>query len=300
MKIIEKIRHLFNLYQGIERIKDDSHDTRLLIGSLLAQTAGKAESMKEAEFKVFSQFGDDGIIQFLLKVIQPSVDTFVEFGVENYEESNTRFLLMHDNWRGLVIDGSQEHINFIKSSPYFWRYDITAVQSFITADNINQILADNGFAGKIGLLSIDIDGNDYWVWQAITVTDADIVIAEYNSLFGAERAITVPYDPNFIRSQAHYSHLYFGSSLTALCDMAQLKGYAFIGCNQAGNNAYFVKKNLLGSMNTLSVGEGYREARFRENRDQQGRLTYAAVNDARNEIKGLPVVNTRTGLIESV
>ncbi|GAB3708065.1 hypothetical protein GCM10027592_42800 [Spirosoma flavus] len=297
MKWIDKAKEAF--YE-LKRIRTQADDTRLLIGTLLARNIRTAESMRDAEFKVFSQAGDDGIIQYLMHKLDLSVDTFVEFGVENYEESNTRFLLMHNNWRGLVIDGSPAHIAYIQNDSIYWRYDLTAVQSFITVENINQILERNGFTGRIGLLSVDIDGNDYWVWQAITAVEADIVIAEYNSLFGSERAISIPYKTDFTRINAHYSALYFGASLPALCDLAEQKGYSFIGCNQTGNNAYFVKNERLGPLKALRPQEGYVKARFREGRNPQGQLTFANEAERLKEIKGLPVINTRTGLTETI
>lgn len=297
MDVIKKVK---SLLKEIRQVKEDNQETRLLIGALLAKNTSTLHTLKAAEFKVFSQFGDDGIIQFIINAVQPAVDKFVEFGVETYEEANTRFLLMHNNWKGLVLDGSKTNIDYIKSSKTFWWYDLKAAHSFITTENINQILDANGFGGKVGLLSIDIDGNDYWVWQAITVTDADIVVVEYNSLFGVERAITVPYQSDFSRSVAHYSHLYFGVSLLALYDLAQSKGYSFVGCNQAGNNAYFVKNEVLGSLPALSASEGFVQARFREARDRQGKLTFADEEERKREITGLPVINTRTGLIESL
>ncbi|UFH55971.1 hypothetical protein [Spirosoma sp. KNUC1025] len=295
MKYVEKIK---NIFSTVRQIKTQNHDLRFQIGTLLAKNSRKAQSLREAEFKVFSQFGDDGIIQFLLNRLAISADKFVEFGVENYEESNTRFLLMFNNWRGLVIDGSESNITYIKNDPLYWRHDLTAVNSFITVENINQILADNGFSGRIGVLSIDIDGNDYWVWQAITVAEADIVIIEYNSLFGPDRSITVPYKADFNRIMAHYSGLYFGASLQALCDLGVKKGYAFVGCNNAGNNAYFVKKSLLNGLATHSAQEGYINARFREARNIHGDLTFANKKDRLKEIAGMPVIDCNTGIIE--
>ena len=297
MGLIEKAKQLVREFKIVNQNIDE---TRLLIGSQLAKSVSTAKSIREAEFKVFSQFGDDGIIQFLLTKIDIPVDKFVEFGVENYEESNTRFLLINNNWRGLIIDGSASHVEYIKKSSLYWRQDLTAVHSFITAENINQILETNGFAGKIGLLSVDIDGNDYWVWKAITVADADIVIVEYNSLFGADRAITVPYKPDFFRTNAHYSNLYFGASLPALYELALSKGYSFIGCNIAGNNAYFIKNNLVGDLPVQTVKEGFVAARFREARNANGELTFATEEIRRKEILGLPVVNVRTGLAEVI
>ena len=123
--------------------------------------------------------------------------SFIEFGVETYRESNTRFLLVKDNWRGLVIDGSETNVASIRALSEYWRHDLTAVASFITRDNINDLFADAGFTGEVGLLSIDIDGNDYWVWEAIDVVSPVIVVVEYNSVFGPEAQVTVPYAADF-------------------------------------------------------------------------------------------------------
>ncbi|WP_020596377.1 hypothetical protein [Spirosoma panaciterrae] len=282
----------------LRQAKEDNIATKLVMGAALAKLARQATSLKEAEFKVFSQFGDDGILQYLISRIKPQVDTFIEFGVEDYEEANTRFLLMNDNWKGLIIDGSSSFIDFIKASSFYWRYSLKAIASFVTVENINQLLVDHGFTGQIGLLSIDIDGNDYWVWQAISVVEADIVVIEYNSLFGAERSISVPYRADFDREQAHYSYLYFGASLPALYDLALEKGYAFVGCNQAGNNAYFVKQEKLNGLAALTVDEGYVYSRFRESRNPDGQMSFLDGVERSTLLKGLRVINTRTNTEE--
>lgn len=282
----------------LRQAKEDNIATKLVMGAALAKLARQANSLKEAEFKVFSQFGDDGILQYLISRIKPQVDTFIEFGVEDYEEANSRFLLMNDNWKGLIIDGSSSFIDFIKASSFYWRYSLKAIASFVTVENINQLLVDHGFTGQIGLLSIDIDGNDYWVWQAISVVEADIVVIEYNSLFGAERSISVPYRADFDREQAHYSYLYFGASLPALYDLALEKGYAFVGCNQAGNNAYFVKQEKLNGLAALTVDEGYVYSRFRESRNPDGQMSFLDGVERSTLLKGLMVINTRTNTEE--
>ncbi len=236
------------------------------------------DSIQEAEFKVFSQFGDDGIIQYLITQtrIPPAQQKFIEFGVENYKESNTRFLLLNNNWSGLIFDGSVENIQSIKNDPIYWKYDLTAAQCFIDRNNINDVIAANGFGGDIGILSIDVDGNDYWIWENIEVVNPVIVIIEYNSLFGAARSVAVPYDPLFNCNKAHYSNLFWGSSLKALCELAERKGYAFVGGDSHGNNAYFVARNKLGNLKPVSVEDGYVCSKFRESRDESGALTYVS------------------------
>lgn len=232
-----------------------------------------------AEFKVSSQFGEDGIIQYIINKIPIENKTFVEFGVEDYTESNTRFLLRNNNWSGLVIDGSEENIQYIKQDEIYWRYDLTAVASFITKDNINLIITNAGIQGDVGLLSVDIDGNDYWVWEAINAINPRIVICEYNGIFGCDKSITIPYNELFNRTKEHYSNLYWGASLPALCDLAKKKGYDFIGSNSVGNNAFFVRKDISSPFKKLSAKEGYTLSKIRESRDQEGRLTYLSGKD---------------------
>jgi hypothetical protein len=232
-------------------------------------------NIKEAEFRVFSQWGEDGILQHVLRHVEVSTNIFVEFGVENYTESNTRFLLLNNNWAGLVIDGSSSNIDFIKSDDIYWRHNLKAECAFITRENINDLICRNGITGEIGLLSVDIDGNDYWVWEAIDVVSPAVVVVEYNSRFGPERAVSVPYDAGFVRSRAHHSAIYYGASLAALCLLGKRKGYSFVGCNAAGNNAFFVKSDLRpSSLIELKPAEGFVRAQFRESRAADGTLTF--------------------------
>lgn len=252
---------------------------------------GVLENLHDAEFSVFSQFGDDGIIQYLINNIEVTDFSFIEVGVEDYKESNTRFLLVNNNWKGLVIDSSSSYISYIRQDSIYWQHELTAVAEFITAENINTTITANGFAGELGLLSIDIDGNDYWIWRALDAVRPNIVVSEYNSVLGNTRAVTVPYDPEFNRTKAHYSNLYYGSSLKALDLLARDKGYTFVGSNAAGNNAYFVRLDRIGNLKPVDVEVGYVESRYRESRDANGRLTHISSADRRRAIGELPVLD---------
>ena len=254
------------------------------------------DQVDRAEFKVYSQFGEDGIIQFLVQRVPVENDVFVEFGVEDYRESNTRFLLVHDNWRGLVLDGSDAHERFLRGSGLGWRHHIDAVTAFIDRDNIDGLIRSAGIEGDIGLLSVDIDGNDLWVLQAISVVSPRILIVEYNATFGPEAAVTVPYDPAFVRGEKHWSNLYWGASLAALTRAADAKGLALVGGNRAGNNAFFVERASLGEIPERTTADVWRPAQFRESRDRAGRLTY--LSDDREKLRllrDLPLVDLDTG-----
>jgi hypothetical protein len=271
---------------------------RILSGRILAaqvRAAGVLPRLRDAEFQVFSQFGDDGILQYLVHLLGPMEDRFIEFGVQDYSESNTRFLLQNDNWRGLVIDGDARNVERIRAQDYSWRNDLTAVCAFVDRDNVNGLFREHGFAGRIGLLSVDIDGNDYWVWEAVEAVDPVVVVCEYNAVFGPTHAVTVPYDPTFQRTRAHSSNLFWGASLRALCLLAERKGLSFVGANGAGNNAYFVRKDRLGPLRPLSCEEGFVDSRFRESRGPDGELTYLRGDARRQVIADMRVVDVATG-----
>lgn len=261
---------------------------------------GLLDSIHDSEFRVSSQFGDDGIIQYLLDILDVGPRAFVEFGVADYREANTRFLLEYANWRGLLMEGDRQCIRTILQSPLMWRHDLTVRHAFVDCDNVNDLLGTNGFGGHLGLLSIDIDGNDYWVWKALTVANPAIVIVEYNSTFGPDKRVTIPYDPSFARDDAHYSRLYYGASLAALCSLAREKGYAFVGCNSAGNNAYFVRDDRIGALRPLSSQEGFTDASFRESRAPSGELAFLKGRDRLLELADMPLVDLEAGRTSSV
>lgn len=276
----------------------DIERLQLALGHLESRIvrSGRYERLSDAEFRVHSQFGEDGIIQYLISRVPIEHEVFVEFGVADYRESNTRFLLCNDNWRGLILDGGTSHIDFVRSNALGWRHTVDARSRFVTRDNINETITEAGISGDIGLLSIDIDGNDYWVLDAIDVVNPTILIVEYNSTFGPDAAVSVPYDPSFDRTTAHHSNLYWGASLAAMCLAADRKGLAFVGSNSAGNNAFFVRRDALGDLLTLTPQEGWVDARFRDSRDRKGNLTYIGGRTARiAAIADQPLVDVATG-----
>jgi len=251
-----------------------------------------SNNLRDNEYRVFSQSGEDGIIQFLLKHIAIEQKIFVEFGVEDYSEANTRFLLTNCSWSGLVLDGSDENILKIKQSRVYWKYNLKATQAFVTRDNINGILRDNGIVGEIGLLSIDIDGNDYWVWRAIDVINPVIVIIEYNHRFGKDLAVTIPYEESFVRGQNSQPVIYSGASLRALYLLAESKGYSFVGCNSSGINAFFVRKDKKpDQIRELSIEEGFVEGGFSETRDETGVIVKTSPEEERRIVMSLPLTN---------
>lgn len=300
-KITGKIAALIGAHITIPAPAKDESEL-LAIGAMLSkqQLSMQSDRLNDYEFKIFSQWGDDGIIQYLVRNLPVKNEYFIEFGVQDFSESNTRFLMMHNNWAGFVMDGSESNMQNLRKQKWFWKYDLKHKAVFIDKENINGLLAETGMS-DIGLLHIDLDGNDYYILEAIDFSrlNPTILILEYNAVFGPSRPISVPYDKDFVRTKAHYSNLFFGASLAALTHGAEKKGYALIGCNLAGNNAYYVKREMLNSsIKEVSVADAFRDSRFRESRAQDYSLSFRSGNDRLKEISGLEVVNVVTGETE--
>jgi hypothetical protein len=304
LKYLRRVKSVFSkidyLYES-DKIYD-LKNPKVLMGRIMAElTRNKSiSSFADVEFQVFSQFGDDGIIQYLVSNLDIPHKTFIEFGVENYTESNTRFLLVNNNWSGLVMDGLQANIDYIKKDPVTVLNELHVRCVFITTENINKLMQDFlhlGYDKEVGLLSIDIDGNDYWVWKEITAINPIIVVTEYNAVFGTN-PWTVPYKPDFYRLKEHSSHQYWGASLKSFCLLAEQKGYYFVGCNSAGNNAYFVRKDKIGKLKPLSCEEGFVMSKFMEDVDADGNGIHGSARF--HLLKGASVVNVQTGQVEKI
>jgi hypothetical protein len=176
------------------------------------------------------------------------------------------------------------------------RYDLTAKQAFITRENINHLISSSGLTGEIGLLSVDLDGNDYWIWESIDIVMPIIVICEYNAIFGDLHPVTTPYDPSFYRTDAHYSNLYFGASIAALKILGERKGYRFVGTTCGANDAFFIREDYAkrfvdASLKTIQE----RPSRVRESLDKVGSYNFVGGLDRLALIKDMPVVNSLTG-----
>jgi hypothetical protein len=201
--------------------------------------------LAETGFRVFSQFEEDGKLLFIFSVIGMEHKTFVEIGADDGINSNSANLHFNFGWHGLFVDGNPKSIargrKFFGKYPHGWTYKPVFACEMVKRENINQIIEKAGFKGKIGLLSIDIDGNDYWVWDALTIVDPTVVIIETHNEFGYND-IVVPYDPNYFYPGKH--PIYHGASPIAMTKLAKKKGYRLVGANELGFNFIFVKNGV--------------------------------------------------------
>jgi len=260
-----------------------------------------SSNIQDYEFKIFSQWGEDGIIQKLVSCIEIKNKTFIEFGVQDFTESNCRYLMMNDNWSGFVIDGATENIERLKSSYYYHQYQIDSLAAFITRENINELLRQSRFERDLGILCIDLDGVDYYIYEAIEEFYPRILILEYNAVFGKNRKIAVPYDAAFFRTTNHFPNLYYGASLAAMEYLAAKKGYTLVGTTSSGGNAFFVRNDLMNSeLRARTANEAFSDSTSRESRDASGKLTHVGGSDRLAIIRGLPVFNVESAQNETI
>lgn len=196
------------------------------------------------ERRVDSQNGEDGMLEAIFAKLGTTDKYFVEFGSGDAHECNTTYLARWQGWRGLWMD-----------AVYVDRRG-RVKRERITAENIQALFAKYQVPKQFDLLSIDIDGNDYWVWQAITDYQPRVVVIEYNATFPPTESVTIPYDPQYYWDGATN---YFGASLLALQQLGARKGYTLIGCDSSGTNAFFVQTALVGDrFHPAPVGRLYR------------------------------------------
>jgi hypothetical protein len=194
-------------------------------------------------FKVYSQHDEDGILEEIFRRVGVTNRFFVEFGVGDGMENCTLYRLLQ-GWNGAWIECSplcfeaiQHRMGFLINSG-----QLRAKYSFITAENIEHLFAELNVPAEFDLLSIDIDGNDYWVWNAIGQYRPRVVVIEYNASFQRTVACTVPYAPTAIWDRSNY----YGASLKALELLGAQKAYRLVGCNYTGVSAFFVREDCAG------------------------------------------------------
>jgi hypothetical protein len=239
--------------------------------------------LNKHEYRIFSQTGEDGILLWILSQIGVTTNTFVEFGIGSGRECIVANLVLNYGWHGLMMDGSKQNIasaksffKYLMSWPEYEKLDIR--KEFVTKENINSLIESSSAAKGADILSIDIDGNDYWVWEAITVIDPRIVVIEYNATFGATRSVTVPYKADFDAYKENPLGLYHGASLEALVRLAKNKGYRFIGCNSFGVNAFFVKESRAGSLLASTAKQAFYDNGHKLKRGSQT-VQFEAIKD---------------------
>lgn len=222
------------------------------------------QDLERYEYSLSSQNGEDGILRHLFDEIGFRSKRFLEFGFGATENNSLR-LVMKEGFGGVFIDGSDVAVaSFNEAARAVGVTNVNAIKAFLTLENLETIIQRSGLPEEIDLLSIDVDGNDYWFWENITCISPRVVVIEFNASLGPNLSLTIPYDPNFSRHAKHASGFYAGASLTALERLGKKKGYGLVGCDSKGVNAFFVRNDCLTPNTTVvSAQLAYRPHRSR-------------------------------------
>lgn len=257
----------------------------------------------DAEVKVYSQWGEDGILDFFCEKLNISKPNVIELGSGDFQECNSRFLFENRNANVFAVDAREDLNSTVAKNNATWKSHLFSKQTWITPDNVNALIVEaNENIGFVDILSIDLDGNDFWVLKNANLRGIRIVVVEYNPLFGSSSNVTVPRDDAFNRTIKHSSGLYYGASIQAFIELLRIKGFTFIGTNRVGNNAFFVASEFAETIpirprSDLNI---YTDWRIREARTHSGELSLTSGLDRLNEISEMKLVNLTDGELISV
>lgn len=192
--------------------------------------------------RIYSQSGEDGSLACLFDTIGEQSRYFVEFGAKDgIQDSNTANLRLHGGWEGLLMDGDPPGGVPPGEGALSSATEARVQQAFLDVENVNELFLRYGVPSEFDLLSIDIDGNDYWVWDALVDFQPRVVVIEYNIFFAPEERCTIPYDPGHRLDETAYH----GASLGALRALGSRKGYELVYTDPYAPNAFFVTRDAL-------------------------------------------------------
>jgi hypothetical protein len=214
----------------------------------LYQLRTAAPEFRDAGFSLYSQHEEDGLLLYLFSLLGTTSKTCVEICAGDGRECNTVNLILNHRWVALLFDGSRKSVeagvSFFSRHPATRHWPPDFQCEWITRDNVNRLVLDRGFSGEVDLLSVDLDGIDYWVWESLECIRPRVVVLEFNHLWGPDEAVSVPYAADFKAEFTKFGSDYAGASLAAFVKLGQVKGYRLVGTNAIATNAFFVRADL--------------------------------------------------------
>jgi hypothetical protein len=276
-------------------------DLRLAIGDVGISSSLSAQStfryLWDSEVRIFSQNGEDGILNYICEMMNLPKPSMIEIGAGNLNECNSRYLAEHRCANVLAVDARKDLANMAKKLLIATKTNIQVLNTWVTTENINSIieLGMSNF-GTVDILSIDIDGNDYWVLNSAKLDGIKVIIVEFNPLLSLKDPVSVPMDESFDRSSKHYSWTYYGANLYAFVHLLTGKGFDFIGVSRNGSNAFFIESSSFSKFNHLEIDLALSsDVRARENRGKDGELTFVSGMNRVLLIKDQIVIDVRNG-----
>jgi hypothetical protein len=244
-------------------------------------------SLWDAEYKIFSQWGEDGILDYICDVIELRKPKFLEIGVGDFSESNSRFMAYRRGASITAVDKDKSLLQSRAVNELQWRVHIQTICEEVTVGNAHEIQVQAAkFMGGIDILSLDIDSIDYWILKRLELDNIKVIVVEYNPCFGFKKRVTVPLESYKSRFHEGDSGAYYGASLSAFIYILTRQGFAFLGTNSECTNAFFVESSLGGKFPftanpTLAQ---YVDCRIRDSRNSLGKKDFLSQNEYRNTL----------------
>lgn len=290
------IRELRRLYLGLNLALLQKPSHLEIQAAILASRArySTLNLLSDADVKVYSQWGEDGILDYLCECLDIERPKMIEVGAGNFTECNSRFLVEFRNASATLVDADVNLEKHVKENELYWKTHLYSITDWITTSNINSIIDKaTKQMGGLDVFSLDLDGNDYWILNEANLGHAKVVVVEYNSIFGSEVAVSVPRDDRFNRAEKHFSWLYYGANLKAYVDLLKSKGFIFVGTNRVRSNAFFVREDQINrvSIDIPTSLSNFTDCKIRESRDEFGRMSYLELTSGYELIKDQPVID---------
>jgi hypothetical protein len=216
---------------------------------LKAQRIIPYDSIRDAGFRVYSQFEEDGIILYILSMIGFKTKRVVEMCCGSGDECMATNLILNHGFDGYLFDGDQANISaanrFFRSQKDCFAYPPVLTNVWITAENVNDLLTRSGCAGEVDLFSLDMDGNDYWIWNAIEAINPRLLVLETHNGIPSDKSLTIEYKADFDSgwSKIGAEQEYRGASLLAMQRLCKRRGYRMIGAHRHGFNVFFLRED---------------------------------------------------------
>jgi hypothetical protein len=251
-KIISQVTwQVQNSLQNNARLLSGEQTAQLILKNQYRNLAASEISKSKFEdigFRKYSQNSEDGILLFLFAVLGTTNKTVVEICASDGIQCNAANLIINHGWRALLFDGDAGAVEkgrkFYASHPDTFTLPPVFEHAWITRDNVNQLISAHGIKGDIDLLSIDMDGVDYWIWDAIDCISPRVVVAEVQCIWGTGKSVTVPYDAHFKTTFVNGFGVYSGASINAFVKLGKSKNYRLVGFERYGFNAFFIRNDV--------------------------------------------------------
>jgi hypothetical protein len=214
----------------------------------MRRVAAPLPTFADVEFRNYSQNGEDGILLYLFSLIGMTDRRCVEICAGDGIECNAANLILNHGFSALLVDGDER--NVAVANDFYGRHRDTfafapsVVQRWIDRDTVDDLLRQQSMTGEIDLLTIDIDGNDYWIWQAIECVSPRVVVVEYDNSWGPDEAVSMHYDPEYVFRVSEPGMPHCGASLAAFVSLARQKGYRLVGSQLRCFNAFFLRDDV--------------------------------------------------------